>query len=119
VDEITDWGQLLLLRNITCRTGALHEAQVVQLKYYPLITTHATKASFSYNFDDKILIYNLLETKGRKPKDFKKNLKDLTTFTHNLLGEEYTVIIKLKNKIISKILGNKDAGTETTFKRCS
>lgn len=98
-----DLEQLLLLKELTKTTGMLHEAQVLQLKLYPLVLTHAIRSEFQFNFDSKEVIFNLLETKGKAPKGLRTRLKLLVNYVHTLLGSEYKVTIKFKNrKILSR-----------------
>ncbi len=111
-----DYEQLLLLKGMTAVTGILHEAQVMQLKYWPLMLTHAIKADFSYNFDNKEVIFNLAETEGRTPKDFKKKLGLLAKYTKTLLGDDYRIAVKLNNKEIYSNKGVKNARREKPVK---
>jgi hypothetical protein len=93
-----DLEQLMLLRETFKRTGLLHEAQVLQLKYAPLIMTHATKAEFSLDFENKTLIYKLLEYKGKRPIDLDKRCELLVRYTKQLLGDDFVVFVKM-NKV--------------------
>lgn len=92
------YQQVLLLKDITRKTGCLHDTQILQMKIWPLVLTHATKTAFSFNSNKKIVIYNLREFKGKKPKDFNKRLSLLRKYTKDLLGEEYQVKIKCFTK---------------------
>ncbi len=94
-----DLEQLMVLREMTRTTGILHEAQVLQLKYYPLILTHATRSEFHYDFENAIVIFNLKETKGSKPKQWTKRMETLAEYTQTLLGKEYTIQVKLKGEL--------------------
>lgn len=95
-----DLEQLLLLKELTKTTGMLHEAQVLQLKIYPLVLTHAIRSEFQFDFNSKEVIFNLLETKGKAPKGLKERLELLVNYVHTLLGSEYKVIVKFKNRKI-------------------
>ncbi len=101
----TDYEQLMMLKALTKQSKTLHDAQVYQLKMWPLLLTHAIRTQISVDFDFKDIIFNILETKGRKPNRFAKRLKLLGHYTQTLLGEEYSVTVKLKGKNIYKLPG--------------
>ncbi len=100
-----DLGQLMALKALTKQTKMLHEAQVLQLKTWPLILTHAIKTQITVDFDFKDIIYNIVATKGKKPSRWAKRLKLLGTYSQALLGTEYSVTVKLKGKNIFKLPG--------------
>lgn len=89
-----DLEQLMLLKQMTAMTGLLHDAQSLQLKYYPLILTHCIKCEFVFNFDNKSLSYKLLKFNGNPPKDIKKRFNLLKSWVKTLLGDEYIVTIE-------------------------
>jgi hypothetical protein len=94
--------QLILLRDLTAKTGILHEAQVQQLRLWPLMLTHATKVDLFFNPSEKIIIFELGQAKGPKPKDLKKNIHILSSWTKFLLGEHYKVSVLLDGKHLLK-----------------
>lgn len=98
VNKDEDLAQLMQLKALTQRTGILHDAQVLQLKMWPLVLTHAVESEFTFKFVDKEVIFNITKTQGKKPKDLSKRLKLLSKFTKNLLGKEYAVTINFNNK---------------------
>lgn len=106
-----DLEQLMTLREMTRKTGLLHDAQVFQLKMYPLALTNATKVSIEYDYDKKNVIFNIIETQGRAPKEIKKKLDLICQWTKTLLGEEYSVKIKTKNKVLYGRSGNRKGET--------
>ncbi len=93
-----DAEQIMVMKAVTAQTGVLHEGQVLQLKYLPLILTHASKATCTVDIEKKKVIFNLTETSGSKPKDFNKRLVLLSQYTKNLLGDNFGIQILLKNK---------------------
>lgn len=95
IDE--NFEQLMLLKSITKKTGGLHEAQVLQLKMYPLVLTHATKSEFSFDFNKKAIIFTITEVKGKTPKNIEERLDLLISYTKTLLGNEYSVEVKFKD----------------------
>ncbi len=103
--DTTDFKQLMELKSLTKQTKALHDAQVHQLKMWPLIMTHAIRTEISVDFDLKDIIFNILETKGKKPPKFAKRLQLLGHYAKTLLGEEYSVTVKLKGKRIYRTAG--------------
>jgi hypothetical protein len=86
--------QLMSLKQITNMTGALHEAQVLHLKYYPLILTHCIKCEVNFMFEDKLVVYKLLKFDGPEPKDLKRRFNLLDQWVKTLLGSEYSVVIE-------------------------
>jgi hypothetical protein len=109
-----DYLQLMKLKLVTQVTGALHEAQKLQLQYWPLIVLpHVKKTTFKFSFDNKELIFLIEDTHGRKPKDLRKRLKILVKMTKDLLGEEYTV--KVLNKTNAK--AKRTSGKKRSNKR--
>lgn len=100
-----DLEQLLMLKDLTAKTGVLHEAQCLQLRYWPLVLTHATKANVYYSYKDKEVIFDLIETTGKPHKDLAKRLKLLAKFTKELLGDEYSVAVELKGKRLNSFKG--------------
>lgn len=92
--------QLMKLKALTKETGMLHDAQVFQLKMYPLVLTHAVKSEITFKYQDEEVIFNITETKGKKPKDIDKRLKLLEQYTQTLLGDNYKVKVKIKRKVI-------------------
>lgn len=102
-----DFEQLMTLREMTSKTGLLHDAQVFQLKMYPLALTNATKAEVHYDYDKKSVIFIITETKGRVPKEINKRLSLISDWTQTLLGEEYSVKIKAGKKVLYGRSGNR------------
>jgi hypothetical protein len=94
--------QLVQLRHLTRSTGALHEAQVQQLKLWPLVLTHAVESHAIFDYEGSVVIFNLLKTQGNPPEDFADRLKELARYTKFLLGDEYTVLVKDNGRQIFK-----------------
>ena len=101
---MTEYEQLMSLKVLTRETGILHDAQVFQLKLWPLVMTHAIKSEFTADFDFKDLIFNL-ETQGKAPTKFTKRLRLLCTYTQNLLGDDWSVTVKVKGKPVFTLKG--------------
>lgn len=95
--------QLILLREWTAKMGVLHDAQVLQIKMWPLtLFTHAKKCEEQVNIEGKELNYVIVQTKGAAPKDIKKRYEALIDWTKWLLGKDWTVRIKLRDKLVAR-----------------
>jgi hypothetical protein len=94
--------QLMTLKDLTSRTGALYEAQVLQLKMWPQVLLFANTAEFVFNFEDKTLVFKLSDLVSPRPKHWNKRVKLLQSWSKQLLGEEYQVLIELKGKFIGR-----------------
>lgn len=93
--------QLLLLRDITARLGVLHEAQVLQLKMWPLVLFgNVKKCEQHVNIEGKVIEYHILQTKGRYPNDKQARFDAMADWTHWLLGSDWIVRIKERGKLI-------------------
>lgn len=91
--------QLLLLRGMTKATGALHEAQVLQLKMYPLVMlSNSVSSEFTFDWEKRTVEF-AIKTKGKQDKDFDKRMEYLDKSVKMLLGDEYLVTVKLNDKL--------------------
>lgn len=86
--------QLILLKSLTNQTGILHEAQVMQLKYWFIGLTNASKFTIGFDPEKAKIIYKVSEIKGKPPKDIDKNLNTLTEYVKFLLGNKYSVEVE-------------------------
>lgn len=98
VGETDSWIKLMALRDLTRKTGALHESQVIQLKMWPLVFLNVKDSTCEFGFETKQVIYKTKKFAGRKPSNFKKRLEHLVDATQRLLGPEYGVVIMLDGK---------------------
>lgn len=87
-------SQLMTLRGLTKNTGVLHEAQVLQVKAWPIVLFSNCKSSkFSFCWEKREVEYDI-KTKGRGKKDeMDRGVLLLDHYTKTLLGPEYTVTI--------------------------
>lgn len=93
--------QLLLLRDLTARTGLLHDAQRLQLRMWPIVLfTHAKKCEERVNIQDKEVDFIILQTKGKPPEDMEKRFASLNEWTKWLLGPDWLIRVKLRDKMI-------------------
>jgi hypothetical protein len=94
-------SQLLMLKDLTKRMGVLHEAQVLQLKMWPLtLFTHAKKTEERVNLETKEIDFDILQTKGKKPTDLKERFEALDKWTRWLLGDDWVVRVRERGKVI-------------------
>ena len=102
--------QIMLLRDITVRTGAIHEAQVVQLKLWPYVAYNNVEQCEIHIHADPELInksprveYRLI-TKGRgigaKPQ---KRHEAIALWTRELLGDAFEVVVFINGKEAARI----------------
>jgi hypothetical protein len=93
--------QLLLLRDMTARMGVLHEAQILQLKMWPLVLfDNIKKCEEHVNIEGKVLEFHILQTKGKYPADKDKRFDVLIDWSKWLLGHDWLVRIKERGKLI-------------------
>lgn len=110
--------QLLLLRDLTARMGVMHEAQQLQLKMWPIVLfTHGQKFEEKVNIQDKEVDFIILQTKGKQPADMEKRFTALNDWTKWLLGDDWLIRVKLRDKLIYRgprkvALRNKDKPKE-------
>lgn len=127
------WEQLMTLRGMTESTGAIHEAQILQLKYWiRLAVPHAVKyADMEISVpdedgtNDKIVRYHVqlpdpqkkwlgLKVEDGAPKNFSELLQGLIRSVHDLLGPDWKVEIYNGDKIL--LNGPRLAPTSDQFK---
>lgn len=97
IGEDEGWTKLLQLKDLTSRTGMLHELQVMQLKMWPLVFLNAKNATTEFGYETKLVVYHV-DIEGRKPAKFKWRLEHLDKATKKLLGGEYSVVVNVNKK---------------------
>jgi hypothetical protein len=98
--EISIRDQLMLLKAATIRTGAIHEAQVLQLKMWPLLIPNVIKAEVSIDAEKKLVFFKC-ESKGlRASKKMKLVCENIDAWVKQLLWPETTVTIKINDRQI-------------------
>lgn len=94
-------AQIGTLKALTANTGALHEAQALQLKTWPLmIIPDSTKAEAEFDYKGKSVVYKVKRSKKSKIKDIDLRAKALTQYTRTLLGDEYNIEIYINGGLI-------------------
>lgn len=115
--------QLQMLREQTRLTGALHEAQVLQLKLWPMVVFQdAISSSFTWSPEKKVVLFAVeFPDKAPTPKLawWKKRVEALNGWVQELLGPEWCIRVGCREEVYSgarKIVndnGNRrDAGTK-------
>lgn len=92
--------QLLLLRSMTERTGILHEAQILQLKMYPIAMIETSKsAEIKINVEGKTVDFHLKMDKSKNP-ELEKQCERVSEAVKWLLGPDWLVRLKVRDKTI-------------------
>ncbi len=94
--------QLMWLKANTVRTGAIHEAQAVQLRNYPLLLPNAVVGTgkASVNTDHKMVEFSV-EIDGLRPtKKFKQMCVNIEKWTRTILWDDTVVVIKANSKTV-------------------
>ena len=93
--------QLLLLRDMTARMGVIHDAQMLQLKMWPLVLfDNVKKCEEHVNIEQKVLEFHILQTKGKYAVDREKRFEHLVDWSKWLLGHDWIVRIKERGKLL-------------------
>lgn len=92
--------QLQLLREQTRLTGGLHEAQVLNLKMWPLVLfQEATSSEFTWDPDKKIVSFRVKLKKAAKigkakSAEYKQRVEVLNGWVGQLLGAPWYISVK-------------------------
>lgn len=93
--------QLQLLKAVTIRTGAIHDAQALQLKMWPMLIPGVTKAEARVDVDKRTVIFVCKSTaKGQPTKQNRLLFENIAKWVKTLLWNESLVIIKINNKAV-------------------
>lgn len=91
--------QLKQLKILTIKTGAIHEAQVLQLKNYPLVIPNISSVQISIDTEKHLVQYDLgFIKKPKKNKNMEKIMESITTWIQYILWDDTKVIFKTVNK---------------------
>jgi hypothetical protein len=87
--------QLQMLKAQTRMTGALHEAQVLQLKMWPMVVFDvALSTSFTWDPDEKVVAFKVDMPKGKKTLTWwKPRVEALNSWVQELLGEDWMILV--------------------------
>jgi hypothetical protein len=79
---------LVRLKDLTRRTGILHEAQVVQLEHWPHVLFNISEHETGVDSDQRVITF-VLAIKGKASKENHKHSKRLEAWVWSLLGDEW------------------------------
>jgi hypothetical protein len=97
VEAGTRLEQLIALKSITKLTGGLHEAQVLQLRMWPMVVAEQVDHSETQiDIPNKKVLFKLFLNKPA-PTDMDKRLAKLRENVEWLLGEEWAVQWEVSN----------------------
>ena len=91
--------QLLILRDLTSKTNAIHDAQRLQVAFWAGIAFGKRKWKTEINIENKTITFSLLEKK-RRIKSFPQLVSSLEMSINWLLGEDWSIVIKEKSEVI-------------------
>jgi hypothetical protein len=89
--------QLARLRLMTQMTGGIHEAQLHQLKLWPLVLFPCETHQLGHDSETRIVTCVIVPS-GELPEDMEKRFKTFETWVHELLGDDWLLILKSKGK---------------------
>lgn len=93
--ELTTKEQLIMLRDLTNRTGVLHEAQVMQLKYwFFMLYPEVSKFEIIFDPEQSVLIYKVLSVKKEEDYRNNSNFNQLNEYIKFLLGARYILRVE-------------------------
>jgi len=98
------WEQLIALRDLSNKTQTLHEAQVLQLRLWPILAlpqAKETAGQVDLNWLSSSIQFSMFKKRGlRAPKNQQDRLKKLDEAVKELLGSWWTVQVLLDKKVI-------------------
>lgn len=109
--SLSGWDQLILLRDIANSAGALHDAQVRQLRIWPLaLFSHVLKHEFQWDFEERRLFFRFkVHAKKKPPRNLEKRYKILDHNVKLMLGPEWSIEIKVGTKQVFASVGDPTA----------
>lgn len=95
------YTQLMWLKQATLNTGAIHEAQAMQLRHWSMLVPHAisTNSAVKVDVDKKLVEFDIVAPKIRMTKKVKMLLANMAVWTRTILWDDAKVIILLNHKI--------------------
>ncbi len=111
MDTRSSWEQLKLLQYSTKATNSLHEAQVLQLRLWPLVaypfavSSEAAwdpeNRSVEFKIGVKVTLAELQELKElHRSGEVEKRMQVLDRSVKDMLGSDVTVIVKIKDTLV-------------------
>lgn len=92
--------QLMLLKATTIRTGAIHEAQALQLKMWPRLNKSISSSEAQVSVDNHQVIF-ICESKGMRPTQAHKLFFDnLERWVRTMLWDDTYVKVVVNGKTV-------------------
>lgn len=119
------WDQLRELKAVTIETGTIHDAQKYQLQMWGwLAAPHADSFEVAVGLPhmeskteaaEYYIVEYRINATNRPPKNLKNLLEGLTRSIRDLLGDHFTVVVKVNGKVIFMRKGSRKK--ESSFKK--
>jgi hypothetical protein len=101
-ETLTTEQQLAYLRTMTIRTEAIHEAQALQLRNWPLLIPGIVKAEARVDVPNKTVVFHCKSKSGKAPitKAMKVTCNKITMSVQRLiLWPDTKVVFKIDGKV--------------------
>src|SRR5271155_3077982 len=96
--------QLMHLKAMTVRTGAIHEAQALQLRNYPLLIEGVKQASVRVDVDRKMVEYKITKYERGFPKSKSALVTELNgglkKWVQTLLWPDTSIVVKHGGRVV-------------------
>jgi len=100
-ENLSIYSQLMLLKEATNRFGSLHEAQLLQLKMYPVLLNGVLKSETHIDVEKKMVFFKLTKVKGFKlSKHNKEVIQKIIDWTRSLLWDDCSVVFVKDQEVI-------------------
>lgn len=83
---------LARLRHLTRMTGAIHEAQLLQLKMWPKLLFPCDSHTIAHDSEQRLLTVTM-QLSGDLPEDTKQRIENFEKWCWDLLGPEWAVVL--------------------------
>jgi hypothetical protein len=100
VKATTPEEQLQLLKAVTIRTGAIHDAQALQLKMWPTLIPGVTSSEARVDVENKKVLFVCKSNALRPTKKTALLYKNIAKWVQNILWNETQVVIKINGKAV-------------------
>lgn len=101
-EQLSTEQQLAYLRSMTIRVGAIHEAQALQLRNWPLLIPGIVKAEARVDVEKKTVIFHCKSKSGKAPvtKAMKEVCNKIVMSVQRLiLWPDTKVVFKIDGKV--------------------
>lgn len=89
-EQLSTEEQLIMLRDMTKKLNVLHEAQVLQLKYwFFMLYSEVSKFEIVFDPDRAMVTYKVIALKNVEEFENNKNLDTLRGYIRFLLGQRF------------------------------